>query len=600
MNKIRRWLDSRKQSLKKGQKVSVPGFMAELEKELGSEAASNLNEILNKNVPFAMRRFVTQEVSALMFADAYMYEPGFRQMTMQLMPSNFHRSLLEKSVKEYVEFAGELFTHITVGDLHKGVRARDWKRVTNKTNEDAPLVVDHKPHMQQFPVHAEYSKMLESSKKHEGHRLEENGISAKMIHKQGDDTFMAKPYHKSVERATKSWVKNPILGWAAMATKALYNAGKISHLAEDVSTHEHEGVPLTVHKFAADHMPMSGNMDFGGNYGSSGALKLKQDVDPTDVHKIAVMDYLTNNIDRHHGNLMIGKHTSATGFHPVLAIDHERSFQYHRPMDYMAKWWHTDAEDTKRETPWAYLRGSPALRSSHKAQNWSSHEGLVDWWNQHGQGIKDEMENQLGSIKDEHVRKHVRDNFTERWHAMNDWSKRMAADTESAHFYHPSSLGDQFNAPRIIKQEQPKITAKQLKSLPKDKKDALFAISDIINRKERITPKQRYLLNDAIKHVVKSMSPEEAGDIFRSVVENPYMSSKSVKNEPDLDTRNVMLRHFWGWDRDEETGSPTDPKHEHMEAVIKAIDKLPEEQKEILRHWATQGRRLIEERRKAA
>ena len=103
--------------------------------------------------------------------------------------------------------------------------------------------------------------MLKSGLEFEGHKLDENGISAKMVHEIEDDAsphdpniYMAKPYHKKIESGTKSWVKHPILGWATMATKALFNAGKIGHLCEDVSAHEHEGVPLTVHKFAHGHV----------------------------------------------------------------------------------------------------------------------------------------------------------------------------------------------------------------------------------------------------------------------------------------------------------------------------------------------------------
>jgi hypothetical protein len=587
MSKIRRWLDSRqsaKGSSPVGDASSAELFSA-IKTELGQDAVDALRKKLSDNVPFVIRKF-SVDTSELEFVEKYLTVPEYRREKLASMSSNFHRTLLDKSVREYAHFAGDLISDMTLGDLSKAIEKKDWSKLVNKTDEDAPLAVDYKPHIQQFPVHSKYtSQILESSAKIPNHNYAEAGTGSKIVHETPDKyLFMTKPYHKKIESKTRSWVKHPITGWATMATKALFNAGKIGHLAEDVSAHEHEGVPVTVHKFAQNHHMYRGIKS-----------RPNESVDPSDIHKIAVMDFLTNNLDRHRGNLMIGNHTQANGFKPILAIDHERNFQYQKPMAFMSGGPSLEGyEDMQTETPWAYLRGSPALKSYHSSQNWSSHEGLVDWWNEHGQKIKDEMENQLGSIKDESVRKHVRDNFNDRWHKMNDWSRDMSQHPESDDMYLPQSLGSRFVPSRIIKQEQPRISSKQLRSLPKNKKDALSAISDIINRKERLTPKQRYLLSDAIKNTVESMTPEESGDIFRSVVDNPYMSTKPIKSDPELDAKNVMLRHFSQFQHQ----TPEPYKYAHMESIANAIDDLPSEKKEILKHWADHYRRLLAEREK--
>lgn len=569
--------------------------MRDLQVELGADLSKSFQEQVDGITPQIFRRCMEPGSSALEFVEKYNASRDYRTAALDSLPSGFHRSLLMKSVDEFSGKLGYILSDLTLSDLQKKVKTKDWNRVSGKHDPDASLIVDHKPHVDKFPVHADYGKMLNADLIHPNHKLEENGISAKMVHEVQDDAYphdqnlyMSKPYHKKIESATKSWVKNPILGWATMATKAMFNAGKIGHLAEDVTAHEHEGIPLTVHKFAHDHQMV--------------AKKNSPFVDPSDVHKIAVMDYLSNNLDRHHGNLMIGNYTDPRGTNPLLAIDHERNFQYSKRL-WDNKWKQQQHKGMstepimRKETPMSYLKGSSlndALRPNKNA--WHSHEDLVDWWKQNGQAIRDEMDNQVQSINDESVRKHVRDNFHDRWHKMNDWASNVSADPNDDAMWQESSLHDRFDQGRILPQEQPRVSAKQLKSLPKNKKDALFAISDIVNKKARLTMNQRQLLHSAIKKVMTDMTPEEAGDIFRSVVENPHMSTKVIRENPDVDVKNQMLRHFS--ENNWSGGEPT-YKYDHMHSIANAIDKLPDDKKEILSHWADHYRRLLEERKAA-
>ena len=224
---------------------------------------------------------------------------------------------------------------------------------------------------------------------------------------------------------------------------------------------------------------------------------------------------------------------------------------------------------------------------------WSTHAPLVDWWSEHGQKIKDEMENQVGSIKDKDLREHVRDNFTNRWHKMNNWANALKADPEGNDMYDVDSLHNSFEDTRNSVMHAPRITDKQLRALPKNKRDALTAISDIVNKKGKLTPRQRSLLASAVQRNISAMTPEEAGETFRSLAENPYLETNAIRNEPDIDPRNQMLRHFT------DAWHPDGPKLAHMAAIADAIDGLPPHKKEILKWWAERLRSMIAEKQAA-
>lgn len=588
MNQIKKWLHSRSESIQKSrhtEKVTVSDFIAICEQDLGLEKTNVLKDLIKSEASFLIHE-ARKSLEPLEFIEKYNNDTIYRKSLLDSQPSEFHKQLLKQAVTELSRKSSFILQNLTLHDLEKAVKPKDWNRITKKSNPEAELTVDSKPHMTQFPVHSDYAKILNDPKEHTPHKLDENGISAKMVHAPGDSTFMAKPYHKNIESATKSWVKHPILGWATMATKALFNAGNIGHLAEDVSAHEHEGVPLTVHKIAKDHYSQS---QLRGGNAMNGF-----DFHPNDIHQIGVMDYLTNNLDRHAGNLMIGDYKDERGYNPLLAIDHERNFQYARHLDH--KYAYRARDNDIYESPLSYIqRSALSFPNKHASKRWQSHHETVDWWKQHGQKIKDEMENQVSSITDKDIREHVRNNFNQRWHKMNDWTNNLAKDPDQDAMYQPETLGHGFDV-RNQQIEKPKITANQLKSLPKNKKDALLALGDIINKKGKVTPKQRSILSSAMQNIISTMSPQEAAESFTSIVHNPYMNTKAIKNDPELDLKQQMLNHFssdHGW----ENNAPKF-KYDHMSAMADAIDALPENKKETLKGWSNHYRDKLNERQR--
>ena len=600
MSRLKKWLDKRSGLKKSGYAEGTPtvdDFIYQLQEELGPTACKVFWKIVKSNTPlFLQNAYSGPEDKILQFVERCSKDQKFKEEVMAKLPSNFHRSMFEKSMVEFGIFASKLIKNLSVKDLapeilEKAPKAKDWTRITNKHDSDASLLVDHKPHAIDHPAPQEYVNMMNNKNlKWEHHKLDQNGISAKMVHEiddgTGQDLYMTKPYHKKMESGTRNWVKNPILGWATMATKGLFHAAGLKNNIEDVSVHEHEGVPLTVHKFAPGHISANSGQQYNMH------------VDPVQVHKIGVIDYLTNNLDRHHGNLMLNSEVNEeSGAHDLLAIDHERNFQYHKTLDQIKRRSPYEVPPPREETPFSYIKRS-ALNDQHrKNAGWYSHEELTDWWTNHGPAMKEELEKHLGSIKDQDHREHIRDNFNNRWDKMNQWANRVKNGEIDK--YEMSALHEGFGNTHNIPMKSVRISQSQLKQLPKNKRDALFAIADIVNKKPKLSSKQTYMLSTAIEGIFQKMTPEEAGEAFKSLVHNPYLSTKSVEKNPDVDPRKKMLNHFLhsqGWDAQQ---NPI-YKPDHMLAIASAIDELPDDKKEIYKRWAEYLREKVSSMRPAA
>jgi GNAT superfamily N-acetyltransferase len=464
-------------------------------------------------------------------------------------------------------------------ELNKAVDNKDWSKIANKHFEDGALTVNHKGHIEQSSVDPSYNHLLSAPQKFKGHKLSGGGISAKMVHHmngyydeggdfvstpQKTNTFMTKPYHRIPESHTKSWVDKPILGWATMTTKNLFNAGGIGHLAEDVHTHEHEGVPVTVHKFAKGYSPVA----------TDETLHKKQ-INPDDLQKIAIMDYLTGNNDRHSGNILTSNHQDDEGYHKPLAIDHERNFQYKKKLNSLGGKYRPIDES---ETPQAFMQRPGMNHVKHQAR-WFSHEEPVNWWGQNKHKIKNQMEAELAHINDEGVRNHVRDNFNHRWEKLSSWADNL---NSSQDFWNKDDFHVPFKDTRIIKQQAPKITSKFITDQFKgDPKAAINQISDIINSKGKLTANQHHAVKAGMDSVIRSLNPEQAKDLLNHALDNPKLNTSALRNH-HLDLKTALL-----------TGLSDNNMTEHMRSVADHIDSLPEEKKGSLPQWSEFFRRNL-------
>ncbi len=195
--------------------------------------------------------------------------------------------------------------------------------------------------------------------------------------------FMLKKYHDPMFSTG---------GWAEHTSQALYHAGGIGHLHQ--KTHiahvpnENGGEPSLATVVHMDPNVQTYVSGFRGN-------KLPPEVHQ-DLHKIAAMDYLTHNVDRHGGNLMFSKDGKR-----ALAIDHGAAFEYEGGIDYHHAT-NVAMRATDQEHPF-----TPEVRG---------------WWKQHSPAIKAEFANHVNAIVDPNKRAEVGTGFAQRSDTLDKYS----------------------------------------------------------------------------------------------------------------------------------------------------------------------------------
>jgi hypothetical protein len=291
--------------------------------------------------------------------------------------------------------------------------------------------------------------------------------------------FMVKPYHEKVVPRVKAWMQHPIQGWAEMTNQALYHAGGIGHLHQRVHVQElplaHAAMALARKQARAaagkefntqewDRLRVDALVN-GKTYGSKYSIgeinamqRQAQDeaeaqlppmsetapaliihMEPqvwnfSQVHwretltpqmrqhgrHIALMDFLTNNLDRHGDNMLVDDAGDR-----LIGIDHSRSFQYKntdkRPMpknpadgflfeDRLSNYMHFDPSPMKGNLASQSVPGADAAQYA-----WlDAWRPVFEWWDKNGSKIRDAMNKRLEMIKESSVREHVRRNFNER------------------------------------------------------------------------------------------------------------------------------------------------------------------------------------------
>lgn len=482
--------------------------------------------------------------------------------------------------------------HTSASDLEKAVDPKSWKRVAGAHNDNHSEIVDHSFHLREKPAPQAYAEVLGNPK----HKMKpvkiNNGITAKMVHEapegkahdgslMGNAIIMAKPYHKNIESATRSWVKHPITGWATMATKGLFDASGIGHLAEDVYAHQHEGVPLTVHKFAP-------NMREVSDANSSNELH-NYTIDPNDTMKIGVMDFLTNNLDRHMGNLLVSSDpgdTDERGYNKIMAIDHERNFQYDKTSKTHHAWatprryeggnqprWQdrelglraSRKDNENIEAPNDYMEHGRATGSILNIPHNKPHYlgDLAEWWHKHSPNVKQEFLRHLGAVQDEGLRRHLHDNFMNRASYMDNWAKN---GLESDELYELNELDsvDREGKPRGVSNSKlhalPVSTGRRMV----DKADlskpgpTLDGLAKWVTH-YKASSKHWNAAQQLLGHVVEKMTPEQLVQGYQHMSANPMYASRlltdrwfpmkkqflaRIRDEASPDKKRAMIQHL--------------------------------------------------------
>jgi hypothetical protein len=300
--------------------------------------------------------------------------------------------------------------------------------------------------------------------------------------------FMVKPYHEKIVPRARSWMHVPIQGWAEMTNQALYHAGQIGHLHQKVHVAE---VPMPAAGAAAPKkrrptlaqyrktpdekiswdMLMAGKVkgdegwvphktfaEFMNEWEQPAAtpapepeptkapalvihmqpdvstVKWMRDFDPEEragVKQIGLMDFLTNNLDRHQDNLLWDNANNK-----FLAIDHSRSFQYKgadKGMGLTPREKHERATTDQSDRISHYIGGYSAIRrvdprppahidpSKIENDRWNQEwDDTLQWWKKTSPSIRKTMDERLLMIKDKNVRDHIKRNFDVRAAHLDD------------------------------------------------------------------------------------------------------------------------------------------------------------------------------------
>jgi hypothetical protein len=158
------------------------------------------------------------------------------------------------------------------------------------------------------------------------------------------------------------------------------------------------------------------------------------------------MDFLSNNLDRHGGNVMLANWQPSPrsptlkrqGPHRLLAIDHSRSFQYTNNYDFKraaARGQPRQLEDSlhlrfarrrskypirpRRDEPSKYIGPMKAIPTDLPPVGQTGRP-TFDWWGENSDKIKSTMSKRLDQIKDPEVRKHIERNFDARTNWLDE------------------------------------------------------------------------------------------------------------------------------------------------------------------------------------
>lgn len=405
--------------------------------------------------------------------------------------------------------------------LNKSIKADILK---NRHSEEAKDIVDGDPHIDH--TIDEYHNMVNSPKKY-NHIGDLGGISPKIVNQHESGMYMTKPYYSKLEDATLNYMQFPISGWSSITTKAIFDRIGLGHLCEDVSAKKINDHQMIVSKFNPDMV-------------SSWSIPHQElKVNNNDLNRIGMIDFLTNNSDRHMGNIMISKNKNTKGLNGVLAIDHDRNFQY-------------ILSDVEEESPSAnlkyYLHGKFEVFKNISPKVGNFINDSWDWWKNNSSQIKDEFNKHLALIKDPDIKQHIKDNFEKRAHILDYHASKYSNPEDvvitNIPFNKKSKLSDDYiqkilkNATTIEGQLN-KINA--LRKLYNNDKDIAIIEKNMFSLIPNMTPKQ--LIHETkrsiktgnvfnlLKHILSSNNINAMRILMNSGIDLPVFYKKSFERK---------------------------------------------------------------------
>jgi hypothetical protein len=294
------------------------------------------------------------------------------------------------------------------GALTKSEWARDAV-VNGAAHKVLTSAADEKP-----PLHL--VKLKEAFQKHmEGHAqplnkdLYESGeVSPKVVYTvpvEGEGELqhlMVKPYRE----------KNHLLsGWSEGSTQELYHAAGMGNLCQPSF--------VAAYGKAGDQVPANVIHLKKGTSVLSVSQKHLAEANPDvkeQARKIAVMDFLTHNTNRHSGHLMV------TPDNQLLAIDHSGAFEY--------------SPDELELQPFAGY--GPGIVAPWKP---NEYENTLKWWPTVQQPVREAFKRRLGLVTDKDTKDFLATEFERR----ANWLDRRSNEASGRHFTEGETLGSPEN-----------------------------------------------------------------------------------------------------------------------------------------------------------
>lgn len=315
--------------------------------------------------------------------------------------------------------------------MRKAIHGPDFHFIVQTSSQKGRDLVDHVPDLDAHPPEHQLDatvyrqQVLDHPKKiKKGPADGTVGASEKIVYHvdplhptHAGVRYMVKPYHERVTKELEHHGKNHTLGWGEMTSQALYHAAGIGDLHQRVHVAEHDmpdhpKEPALVVKMDPEFQPVYGDEVL--------SPKAK-----ADARKIAVMDFLANNKDRHAYNLLYRRGPSG-----LLAIDHGRCYQYHKPRvssrekdrfsDYVT---YSALDDLHPITQSKYTDPDDKVPADVFArQVMRDYASTFKWWGESSKKVRQAFAKRLEQIRDPEVRDHVKRNFE----ARADWLDERA------------------------------------------------------------------------------------------------------------------------------------------------------------------------------
>jgi hypothetical protein len=377
-------------------------------------------------------------------------------------------------------------------DLKKALKPDQWASIQKAHSPESAEIIDFTPYLaEHVNSHPHYKNMLGDPKEHAAvHPKEFMGAEKKLVHKNvredipsvsaGFGTYMIKPAATKLKSNLSHHQQHPITGWATLAAHGLFHAAGMGENVEDVSAHQIDGVPITVHRFAPGAQTL-GNMSL---LESSHAIN-----HPETFKKLvqgAVLDFLMGSTDRHYNNMVFVPSKDDTRRSDPVYIDNGLNFNYKNTG---LGGWRGKAPDK--------ISNHTAITTRYAINHPNSVEHLTrEWWEDHKDAIKNEMYKHLQRIKDPRIRNHIEQNFMARFdHVDGNLGGGMFDENYGK------------GIPLIPMQRKPRVSQKQLlSSLPADPLQAL----DVLNRAGKGKNSDiRQKLQEAAFGLIPKMTPKQ-------------------------------------------------------------------------------------------